>query len=314
MIPNLGIHRRALLKGVGALLIAGASRTAHAAKPIVLILTSDASARTNAIVEAFKAAAEAVTRVSYELGPEADAAAFLADNIRDMTVAAVFAVGDKAFSAAAREFASTPVLFTDVQDTSLISGRDNLFSISTRVDPAAALEALKKLLPRMYAVGSIRGTRDTDDAWWAALEQAAAALKLQLKVQRAGNSSDVQNGMSALLAACQAVWIQPDPGLWTAAQLSSSLNMAQLARVPVIGFDRTHLTAANPAPFLFESGGPGLGQAAAARCLSLLKLGGGAVTAAWPTPWLVGSRSACRSVGVLLNKDNAALVNEWLEG
>lgn len=306
-----GWTRRAVLFGVGALALT--PRVGWASRPVVLVLSSGASARSAAILEAFKAGTEGTTRVSYELGPEVDAAAFLADGIRDLEVNAVFAVGDRAFLAAVREFTTVPLIYADVLDAGPGAGRANVHGLSLRVDPARGLQKLKEVLPRLNTLGVLRGAADADAAWWARLTEAAKGASVAVEQKIASSPADVANAASALLAASNVVWPQPDPRLWTGSVVSRLLYDAQFAHIPVVGLDRTWLAAANPAPLVFETSAAGVGEAGAAAVKKALSLTSGAEAGAWPEPWLVGSKRALRSLGVSLRKEAAERVDEWID-
>ncbi|MCK6525136.1 hypothetical protein L6R49_27335 [Myxococcota bacterium] len=306
------LTRRTLLLGLGAAALG--PRLALADRPTVLVLSSDTSARTQTLVDTFKANITGVTRLSYELGGEADAAAFLADNLRELQVSLVFAIGDRAFLAAVREYVNVPVLYTDVNDASAAAGRADAVGLSVRVDPSPALTRLQGLLPRMTTLGAIRGLKDPEAAWWDTLGEACAALQLKLDVRKVNASADVANASAALLAQCGAILVQPDPQLWAPSVASRLLYDASLAKVPVIAFDRSWLRAANPAPFVLESSAKGLGEVAAREAMRLLSLGeGGAAGASFPEPWLVGSKAALRALTIPLKKESAALVDEWID-
>ena len=305
------LGRRTFLAGLGALALRPAF--ARADRPTVLVLSSDTSARTQTLVESFKDNVTDVTRLSYELGAEADAAAFLADNLRDLAVSLVFAIGDRAFLAAAREYVNVPMLYTDVSDTSAVAGRADAKGLSVRVDPLAAITRLQGLLPRMTTLGAIRGVRDPETLWWDQLSERCEALKLKLDVRKVNASADVANASAALLAQCGGVLVQPDPQLWAPSVASRLLYDASLAKVPVIAFDRSWLRAANPAPFVLESSAKGLGEAAAQEAMRLFSLTEAGPARSFPDPWVVGSKAALRALAIPLKKESAALVEEWID-
>ncbi|MBK7759134.1 MAG: hypothetical protein IPI35_22620 [Deltaproteobacteria bacterium] len=305
------LGRRTFLFGLGALALRPS--LARADRPTVLVLSSDTSARTQTLVESFKANVTDVTRLSYELGAEEDAAAFLADNLRELQVSLVFAIGDRAFLAAAREYVNVPMLYTDVTDTSAVSGREDAVGLSVRVDPQAALTRLVGLLPRMTTLGAIRGLKDPETLWWDKLKESCETLKLKLDVRQVNASADVANASAALLAQCGGVLVQPDPQLWAPSVASRLLYDASLAKVPVIAFDRSWLRAANPAPFVLESSAKGLGAAAAQEAMRRLSLSDAGEARTFPEPWLVGSKAALRALTIPLKKESAALVEEWID-
>lgn len=306
-----GLSRRAVIGGLTASLLA--PRLARAERPVLLVLTSGASERATTITTVFKERTEGATRISYELGPEIDAAAFLADGIRDLTINAVFALGDRAFVAAAREFTTIPLIYADVTDVSAISGRTNAIGLSLRVDPARGLSKLKTLLPRLSILGILKSPSDTEAGWWAALDAAAKEQAITLETRTVASPADVANATTALLSRADVLWPQPDAKLWSGTVISRMLLDAQMAHKAVIGLERTWLTAANPAPLAFETSAKGIGEAAAAAAMTAMGLAPVAGASAFPEPWLVGSKNAWRTVGLILRKDVAAQIDEWVD-
>lgn len=286
---------------------------AYAEKPIVLLLTSDNTPRSTAIVDSFKAAMEGTTRITYSLGAERDAAAFLADNIRGMEVALVFAVGDRAFLAALREFTNTPVVYTDVLDPLPAAGRTNMLGGSPRVDPAATLQRLKTLFPRLQTVGTIRGTRIVDEFWNKSAEEAAGTLGIRLVDRTVANPAEVATAAKVLLADCGCIWPLPDPIIWAPTVVAHLIHDAMLAKVPVLGLEEAWLQAATPAPLVCVSSTTGIGTAAAARARSVLKLDSAGAASPYAGPWIVGSKATCRAFGVVLTKNTAPAVDQWID-
>jgi ABC-type uncharacterized transport system substrate-binding protein len=283
---------------------------ARAAAKTVLVLADRDNPRHDTIVGAFRPACADVDQIVYTLDASTDAAAFLADGIRDLPVDAVLAVGDRALVAAVREFPGASVVFVDASDPSpgLTAGA---VGVSTRVGADAGLTRLRAALPRVERYGLIRSSADTDDAWWAALDAAAERLAVQVEVRRVGAASEVVNAVTALLARAQALWILPDRAVWTGTAVARTLTEATAAKVAVVGPDRSWLTAARPAPLVIETSAVALGTAAAARVRASLGLG--SPTSSDADPWLVGVQVAWRGLGLLLNKDIAAHVDEWLD-
>lgn len=156
----------------------------------------------------------------------------------------------------------------------------------------------------------MRSARDTDDGWWTALAAAAEGRGVAVEARIVGAPTEVPNAVAALLARAEALWILPDRQLWTGTVVASTLTDATTARVPVVGPDRSWLTAARPAALVLETSARGLGVAAAAAVLS--SLGQAPTGDAYAEPWLVGDAAAWRGLGLLLTKDISARVDEWV--
>jgi hypothetical protein len=120
------LDRRALLVGAACVF----ARSAWGGASTVLVLAERAP-RHDVIVAAFRSACAGLDQIVYPLDDATDAAAFLADGIRDLPIDVVLAVGDRALRAAAREFTTVPVVYVDVTDASA----GGLGGGGRRVDP-----------------------------------------------------------------------------------------------------------------------------------------------------------------------------------
>lgn len=296
---NPFLSRRRLL-GLGATALAVAAlpralRADDAAMPVVLLLLSDRSERTQAMAKSFKEGLTGCLRMSYDLTDEPDAAAYIADQLRGMEVAVVFSIGDKAAGSAVREFASTPVVVADASLAGLSAS--NLHSLSGRVDPELTLRRLIEVAGGPRRIGLLTDGVGAD-RWFEAAKAAAAALKVTLDVTAFGASSEILNAFKGLATPSDLVWLLPSQR-WTTAALSGVLNEASILKKPVVGFARSHVTAAIPAQLAVEPSAAALGKLAAARVMGLLPgAAAQAETETFAEPLLMGNVRAMRAVGL----------------
>jgi len=306
--------RREILGGLGALtLAAGLSGVVRAEDPpLVVVFTSDRSPRTGALVRALKAGLGEVTLMSCDLSAEADAGAFIADNLRGVEVALVAAVGGLALRVALREFASTPVVWADTLDDAAASLHPKARGISPRLDPAAVLAKLRILKPDLASIGVLRLSGDSD-IYWSDLEAASKAAGLSLRSPPLAGPAEVDNAFKQLSSGAGVTWIQPDPQLWTGAVLASLFHEAELAHHPVIGFQRDQLAGAQHPAAILESDPAAMGTLAAELATAALKGALPVEPRRYAPPLLVAQLSALRAAGILVNKKTAAAVDVWAD-
>lgn len=277
-------------------------------RPTILVFTSDSTERSAKIASTFKDEVDFAIRISYDLGAERDAGAFIADNIRGMPVQLVFAVGDVALKAAAREFTGVPVVHAEVADLAPTLGRSDIVGVSARVEPAALLDRLRTLSPGLKSVGTIRASAD-DDRYWGDLATACTERGLELSEVRVASAADVGNAIRQLVATVDFLVLVEDPQLWSPTALSSTLRHAYEGKLPVASWSRAHLSGPQPAAVALVADAAGVGVSAAALAGRLLKQG--KVDRKYAAPVVVGHLSALRAAGLKITKKNAEAVDEW---
>lgn len=294
--------RRSLLASGAALL---ASRRLYASQPTVLVLLSDREPATLATAESFKGAAGDCARITFDLTDEPDAAAYIADNIQGLDIAAVFAVGQKAAVSAAREFSTTPLVVAGA-DTDTLK-RPNVRRVSTRVDPGATLDRLAAALPRLRAVG-VLGTED--EAWLAALARAGEERAIQLRALNLSSAAEIHNAWQTLAPPSDLVWLLPGP-VWSGGALASLFHEASIVRRPVLTFDRAHFSAEQPPPLAALPGPAGLGATAGGLVAAILARGPDAVAPeVYAPPWLVGCVVGLRAAGLPMGRGVMSALDE----
>ncbi|MFZ5477431.1 MAG: ABC transporter substrate-binding protein [Myxococcota bacterium] len=307
-MSDFEIERRSFFAGAVAALLAPPIFAQEADRPLILVLTSDTVPRSAQIAATFKKSCDFATRISYQIGDEVDAGAFIADNIRDQGVSLVFAVGPLALKIATREFTGTPIVFSEVTEIPQTGG--TVVGVSTRLDPQGMIERLKKLHPGMTRIGLLHGSA-ADDPYWVHTTAMAGALGLKPVVRSVTTPEEVENAFKALLSSSDLVWIQQEPRIWTATVLSRVFHEANLQKFPVVSFSRTHLEAANP-PAIVAYGHPdGVAQTAAQMARQIL-LDEPPPLYNYVTPMLVGHMRSMRSVGMTVSAKTAELLDELI--
>lgn len=278
---------------------------------MLFVFTSDGSARSKAIAESFKGATDWAIRLTYDLGAEVDAGAFIADNTRDMTVSGVFAVGDLALRAAAREYPSLPIIYADADADAAGVARPGVTGVTTRVDPALTLARITQIVPGIRTIGAVMGSQVDDRAYGTRMQAAATAAGLTASTAYVSSAADARSHARELLAANDVTWLVPAPGVWSGATLAGLFQEARLLKKPIIGFSRSHVEGGQGAQLALSANPAGIGTAAAAGIAELL--GRGAETAAPAiAPLVFGNLEALRLVGIAVTKARASAIDEML--
>ncbi len=304
--------RRQLLQGTAAALAAALipRRSIAADRPMVLVITSSSTDATTAMVDAYGQDMGSATRMTYDLGGDESAVAFIADNIRDIELALVFAIGDVAARAASREFATIPLVYADAADA-VPRSRQDTAQVTTLVDPAHALDHLQRIVPTARRLGVIAAAGQ-GAAYVQQFEVAADAAGVEVTVQQPTNAADLSNALKALLLRSDVIWIQDNP-LWTGSALASAFTDARQARIPLVSFSTAHFASPTPPPLVMAASPSAIGHAAARASRQLLGMDQEA-TASLAEPEVWGDRAAMRASGLMLNKKQAAAVDAWYEG
>lgn len=308
------LSRRDLLGMLGAGAVASTLPRAARADdpPLFVIFSGSSSPRCAAVCKGFKAAMGEAMLMSCDLSTEADAGAFIADNLAGVSVSGVFAVGDVALRVALREFNQTPVVWADALDNAAASIYPKARGVSPRLDPGAVLSRLKILKPDLSVLGVLRSATDTDP-YWGALGAACKAAGVELMSPPVGSSADVNNAFKSLIAGAGFTWIQPDAGLWSGAVLASLFHEAIISQHPVMAFQREQLSGAQGPALVAESDPVAMGAQAAELAKALVAGAAPAELQRYAAPVLVGNLVALRKAGVLVNKKSAASVDVWVD-
>lgn len=306
---TLPLDRRTFLAATLAALVATPARAQdEPERPVILVLTGDDSPRAQQIAASFKKACDFAVRMSYQIGNEADAGAFIADNIRGQPLSLVFAVGPLALKIAAREFSGTPVVYSEVTDASLVAGRADITGVSTRLEPRAMIERLRLLHPGMLRIGLLRASAD-QDAYWQHTQATATELGVEPVVRTVSGAMEVDNAFKSLITTTDLIWIQQDTRLWTATALSKCFHEATLQKRAVVSFARSHLDAPNP-PAMVAFGHPdGVAATAAAMARNML-LQEPAPLYNYIAPMILGHAKAMRNAALPVNAKTTASLDE----
>ena len=294
-----------LLGAAGARLLV--PRPAHAAKPIILVFLSDTSARTLAISSAFKAEVDFAMRMTYDLSLEEDAGAFISDQIRGMKIALVLAIGERALQVSVREFATTPVIYADVDPSSIGLSRAGLVGITGRVDPDTALDRLSALMPSLHTLGSLRASED-NDPYWDALAESCSTRDIALHLESVSRVADLKNACEKLYRSVDFTWLQRTASLWTGTSIAQAFHVASTLKAPIAGFARSQLEVPQPPAMVILSSPAGIGQSAGAKAREVLSAG--STGNIYVEPMLIGHLSGLRNSRIAVTRKNSALFDE----
>lgn len=304
------LSRRAFVGLCGAGLAASAlpRRALAEDPPLVVIFSNSSSPRSAAVCKGFKAALGEAMLMTCDLSAEADAGAFIADNLAGVSVGAVFAVGDVALRVALREFNQTPVVWADALENAAAAIYPKARGVSPRLDPAAVLTRLRTLKPDLGVLGVLRSSSDLDP-YWKTVAEACKAAGVELMSPPVGGGSDVSNAFKSLIAGANLTWLQPDAALWSGSVLASLFHEAAISQHPVMSFDRAQMSAVQGPPLVAETDPASMGAQAAELAGALLSGKPPAELQIFAKPVLVGDMVALRKAGVLVSKKTAAALD-----
>jgi|GEM_PF-7022231 len=303
MNARFGLSRRGVLGCLAAGLLGLAGGPVHAESKRVLVLLSDASERSIAISNAFKERLQGGLVMTYDLGQQADAGAFIADNIRGMGISFVFAVGDLAARAASREFATIPIIHAEVVDPGVLVSRPGVEAVASWPDPAATLQRYGKVVRPLNSVGLLRTPRTTRQV--DAVLAAGKATGVKVVTRPARSAADLENAVAGLLEETDVVWLLPDPVVITPSGLARILHKAHIEQRIVATWSPVHFEGAQPAALAVTTGADGVGIAAAGRVSELLA-GNKDSEPVYAPPRLHGHFATLRRARVTVNKHVAA--------
>lgn len=147
----------------------------------------------------------------------------------------VLAIGQQALQVATRELRDTPIVFANVLAPQQYSLPETVSGVPLEADPAHAFQTLRRVLPRLRKVGVV-----SNPATFAGLvadqRRAAAGLGIEIAEVRVNGVREVQPAVRRLLRETDALYLLPDPSLWSRETLSFTLLEGIQQGRPVIGF------------------------------------------------------------------------------
>jgi putative ABC transport system substrate-binding protein len=207
----------ALLAGVSALVLA-------AGGPVVVI---------EAGVEPYRVAAAAAEQRlagARELDP---ADPELADKLKDATV--VLAVGRKALKAAREHVAGKPVVFCMVLGVNRVDLSGTVTGVPLEADPAQVLTRIREVAPKVKKVGMVYSPAQSGYY----LERARAAATAQgvtLVLAPVTDAGAARDAVDAMVGKIHALWLPPDPKLFSQELSAYVLGQAAENKLPLFGF------------------------------------------------------------------------------
>lgn len=302
------LSRRGLLFAGAALSLVPRAWAQEEGRHTLLVLTADEGERTKAIASTFKKGCDFAVRMSYLIGDEADAGAFIADNIRGQPLSLVFAVGPVALRVATREFAGVPVVFADVPPESAPPPSSTISGVPARLDAADLFARLAQLRPGLADVGILKGAEGGSE-YWASVEAAAKAAGLRLTVKEVASADEVHNAFMALTGPTDLVWLPAEAHLWTAGSLARVFHEASIQRFPIVSFARAHADAPNAPAVVAFPAPEAVGDLAAAMARSRL-VGEAGPEATGVRAQLVGHVRSMRAAGLVVSAKSTTALDE----
>jgi putative ABC transport system substrate-binding protein len=148
--------------------------------------------------------------------------------------AVILAIGAKAVQIAQSAAPATPVVYcmvlrSGVRPSPLVTG------VRLEVAPAHVLGELKRLHPKVTKVGVLYDPH-ASNAYLREAAPVASALHLSLVAQPVSDPGQVHDALPQLAGRIDALWLLPDPHLFTAPVITEVLERQTESKVAVIGF------------------------------------------------------------------------------
>lgn len=147
----------------------------------------------------------------------------------------VVGVGQKSFAFARSKAPSTPTVFCLVLGVSKSTLSSTVTGVPIEPDPSASLAAIKLVAPAVRRVGLIYNPA-TSELFLAAAQRAAGELGLSLVARPVGGPTEVKEAARGMAGAIDALWLPPDPRLFSKEVFIFLLGFSAERSVPLIGF------------------------------------------------------------------------------
>jgi len=149
--------------------------------------------------------------------------------------AVVLAVGRKALSMAREHALGKPVVFCMVLGVSEGDLAQNVTGVPLESDPRAVLQRIQAVLPHAKRVGFIYQSRESA-LLLAKANQAAGALGISLVARPVTGGGGGRDAFEAIAGSVDALWLPPDPKLFSGELAGYLLSSASERRLPLFGF------------------------------------------------------------------------------
>jgi putative ABC transport system substrate-binding protein len=147
----------------------------------------------------------------------------------------VVAVGQKSFAFARSKAPATPTVFCLVLGVSKSMLSSTVTGVPMEPDPTSILTAIKAVAPAVRRVGLIYNPA-TSELFLPAAQRGAGELGLILVAHPVSGPAEVKEAARAMPGAIDALWLPPDPKLFSKEVFIFLLGFSAERSVPLIGF------------------------------------------------------------------------------
>lgn len=147
----------------------------------------------------------------------------------------VVAIGQAAFSAAQKAAPDKPVVYCLVLGVNLSGSAANVTGVPMETDPRVMFAHIKTLSPRVKRVGLLYNSQ-TGEAFVREARAAAEAAGVTLVSAGVNGPNQVKAILTAKAGGMDAVWLPPDPKLFTREIFTWVLSFTSERKLPLYGF------------------------------------------------------------------------------
>ncbi len=147
----------------------------------------------------------------------------------------VVAVGNKALGVARQTAGNVPVVFCMVLGVTQAMLSPTVTGVPLESDPRATFAHLRAVAPKAVRLGVIFNPQ-ASEILIAEAQKAAGTLGLTLKLKPVSGPLEIKDAASALAGTVDALWLPPDPRLFSKELFAFLLSFASERNLPLIGF------------------------------------------------------------------------------
>ncbi len=215
--------------------------TQAGAAPVVVIKSKDMS-QYNQALSGFKSRISGKTPVQ-ELNLDAVGEGAIADQVRALGPAAIFAIGPAAAKVARSSFPSVPLVYAVVPNPEAIGLKgQNVTGVQMGVHPKKHFALIKQIGGTLKRVGVIYNPQKSQD-YVDEGQRAAEGQGIQLVSRKANGEQDVPNLVRDMLGSIDAFWLIPDSTVVSRSSYSFILKNTLEKGIPMLVFSSDLVSA-----------------------------------------------------------------------
>ncbi|MBS2031852.1 MAG: hypothetical protein JST54_28405 [Deltaproteobacteria bacterium] len=147
----------------------------------------------------------------------------------------VVAVGRRALTAAREHAGNATIVFCMVLGVTQNDLSGTITGVPLEADPSAALTDLREVLPQAHKVGVVYDPA-ASALWVDRARKAADNAGLQLVLKAVLGGAQARDAVEGMASGLDALWLPPDPKLYSRELSAYLLGMASERRLPLVGF------------------------------------------------------------------------------